>query len=126
VSSLDTLVEISKVARMFADSLLYRRFVSNMAAVVLLTVITGMLAGTLLIGGCYAGYLSLIRHGFDTDVALLIIGGGIALATALCAALTIRFIRKLRNALIPVPAIPQVRRITQAFMDGLSESSHKE
>jgi hypothetical protein len=111
---------------MFAGSLLYRRFVSNMAIVVLLTAITGMLAGALLIGGCYAGYLSLIRHGFDTDAALLIISGGVALATALCAALNTRFIRKLQNVLIPVPAISQLRRITQAFMDGLSESSHKE
>ena len=122
---MDVLVEISKIARLIAGNLLYRRFVSNMAVVMLLTVITGMLAGTLLLGGCYATYLALIRHGFEMDAAALIVGGIVALATLLSAILTLRFIRRLWNALLPLPANRRVRRIASAFVDGFTESGHK-
>ncbi len=126
MSKIDGLVGISMIARLIAGNMLYRRVVTNVAAVVLMTVITGMLTGALLLGGCYAAYLALIRHGLEADAAALIIGSFMILATVICAIFTILFVRKLRDALLPAPAIPQIKRIASAFVDGFNESGHKE
>jgi len=122
---MDILVEICKIARLIAGNLLYRRFISNMAAVVLFAMITGMLVATLFLSGCYATYITLLRHGFETDTAALIVGGIITLATVLSAIFTLHFIHRVRNALLPLPANRHVGRIASAFMDGFTESDHK-
>lgn len=106
--------------------MLYRRVVTNLAATMLLVVLTGMLSGALLLGGCYGAYLALIRHGLEADAAAWIVGGVMTLATVICAIIALHFVRKLRDALLPVPAMPYVRRITNAFVDGFNESGHKE
>ena len=126
MSNLDALVEISKVARTVAGNVLYRRLIANLTIAVLLTVITGMLAGALLIIGSYAAYLALIRHGLDADAAMLAISGVIALATAASAALAIHYVHRLRRAMLPVPPIAQISEIASAFVDGFTESSHKQ
>lgn len=126
MSKMDELVGISMIARLIAGNLLYRRVVINLAATMFLVVITGMLSAALLLGGCYASYLALIRHGLEADAAALIISGVMTLATVICAILTLRFVRKLRDALLPVPAMPYVRRVTNAFVDGFTASGHKE
>jgi len=126
VSNLDRLAGITTIVRMIAGNLIYRRFVSNVAVVILLIVVTGMLAGVLLISLCYAGYLTLVRHGLDTGAAMLISESIIALVTLVCCIATARYIRKLRDLLIPLPAAPCARRIMRAFVDGFSESGHKQ
>lgn len=123
---MDGLIGISMIARLVAGNLLYRRVVTNLAAVVLLVVITGMLTGALLLGGCYASYLALIRHGLEADAAAWIVGGVMIAATLICAALALWFVRRLRDALLPLPSMPNVRRVTNAFVDGFTESGHKE
>ena len=126
MSKMDGLVGISMIARLVAGNLLYRRVVTNLAATMLLVVITGMLSGALLLGGCYGAYLALIRHGLEADAAAWIVGSAMALATVICAIVALYFVRKLRDALLPLPAMPNVRRITNAFVDGFTESGHKE
>lgn len=120
MSSADKLIGISMIARLIAGNLLYRRVVTHLAAVVLLVVITGMLSVVLLLGGCYASYLALIRHGLEADAAAWIVGGAIILATAICAIVALHFVRKLRESLSPLaPVASELGNMANAFMDGL-------
>ena len=117
------------IARLIVGNLLCHLVVTNLVVVILLVVITGMFSGILLLSGYYSGYLMLIKHGFEADAAALIISCVLMLVTILCAILTLNFVRNLKFALLPVPTIPyvrHVRRITNAFVDGFTESSYKE
>ena len=126
MSNLDTLVEVSKIIRMFAGGLLCRRLLSNGVFIILLAVVAGMLVGALLIGGLYVAYGALIGHGFDATTAALIVSGIIVIAITLCAIFIVRLIRKLRTALLPMPIAPRIHNIASAFMDGFTESSRKD
>lgn len=126
MSKMDGFAGISMIARLLAGNMLYRRTVANLAVTMLLVVMTGMLSGALLLGGCYAAYLALIKHGLEAEAAALIVEGMMAFATILCAILTFRFVHKLQGALLPLPAILRVKRIAHAFVDGFTESGHKE
>lgn len=125
MSNVDTMVEISKIARLVAGNLLYRRFVTNIMTALLLTVVTGMLAGAVLLGGCYAGYTAFIQHGVETGTAAAIVLGGMVFIMLLCGFFTFRFVRRLRDVLVPETGVENVRRIASAFVDGFTESVHK-
>lgn len=126
MSKIDGLVGISMIARLIAGNLLYRRIVTNLAATMLLVVITGMLSGALLLGGCYGTYLALIRRGFEANASAWIVGGVIALAIVLCAFFTLRFVRNLRDALLPVSVAPHIKGIAGAFMDGFNAADRQD
>ena len=102
------------------DTFLYQRLLSRLAIMVTLAVITGIMASVLATGLFYSAYLLLVRHGLEMDAALVIVGIAVAAMVAICAALTVSAMRKLRRALQPLsPITSGIGDIASAFVGGL-------
>ena len=109
------------------DALLFKRFLSDIAAIMVLTIITGVMAGALLLGGYYGFMLLLIQHGLDAEAALLTVGGMVAAIAIVSAAFVVGYIRRLRSALQPLsPLTSGISDIANAFVDGLLTRSERE
>ncbi len=121
----ERLAGIGMVARLFACQLLYRRAVKYLAVALLLIVLTALLSGAMLLCGCYIAYLALIQQGVGAAGAAMAVGGVLMLLTLGCGMLALYFIRKLRDAFLPMPALPYAKRVGSAFMDGFSEAGHR-
>ena len=121
MSAMDALIEAGKIARIAAASVFFRRLVSHMATVVFLSVLTGILAGALLITGFYVLWWALIQHGAEANVAAFIIMGIAAMAALISALLTRRAIHRMKRALSPIPPMPEIKRIARSFAEGFTE-----
>jgi hypothetical protein len=126
MNKLDTVLAVGKIMRLAAGGMLYRRVVGNVAVIASLVVAIGMLAGALLLIGVYAAYLSLLQHGFDSGTAMIMVAAVIVMVIALCVALIMHYVQRIRTNLSPKAAVPNVGRIAHAFVDGLTEPRHKE
>ena len=124
MSTVNKLLEIGLIARAISQNFLYRRATSKLIAVVILAIITGMLAGGLLMVGFYASYLGLVRHGINTSQALCSASVAAAMTTLLCYIATIYFLRKLRETLLPIPSGAFIDHIVKTFMSGFNPSKN--
>ncbi len=109
-------------ARVATGNLFYRRFLSRITEMVALGVMTGIVVGTLLLGGFYAAYCMLVEHGVSMDFAFLIVGAA-ALVVAGMLILLIRRRMSRHKSMIPAelePLASSINHIAQAFMEGLS------
>ena len=118
---LERLLEVGVIARAISENFLYRRFASRLAVVVVSAVVTGMLAGALLVAGLYAVYLGLIQHGMDVVGAALVVGAATLLTTIVCGVVTLHLLRKLKDTLQPLSS-GALQRIGKAFLDGFTQS----
>ena len=101
MSTVDKLLEVRLVARAVSQNFLYRRAASKLIVVVISAVITGMLTGTLLIAGLYVSYLILLDGGIGTKAATFIVGFVASIVTIAFGVMTVYFVGKLREALVP-------------------------
>lgn len=103
---------------------LFRQLLWGVAIFVVLSVITGVLVGALLINGAYVAYHSLLLNGLEPPAAQAITGVVLLLITGLLySALHIK-IQQLQNAIqrllrMQSPIASRLNDITGSFMDGL-------
>lgn len=127
---------IGRMLGMFAfsdfasESGFIHRVLHAMATVVAYTVLTGMLAGGLVIGLLYGGYLALLHYGVDDNVALVTVITVMALLTALTVLKVKLELSRLTSlnyrAPSPVDKIAdKVRPVVDSFWEGFATGKHK-
>lgn len=102
---------------------LLHRFLSGMATIVILSVVSAFMCCVLLASGMYMAYSSLVFYGLDPYVAGITMAAIVFAITVILAALLIEQIRRLRE--LPyhhlnagVAGLPDLSHIAGAFVDG--------
>lgn len=126
MSRLDSLIGIGMICRSIAASTLYPRLVTHLTTVVILSVLTALMAGTLIIGLFGAGFFTMLQYEVPVVVAMVVTAGIAILATAILARITLTRARQLRDIVAPTPLADQVSSIASAFMDGWENPAPKE
>ena len=108
----------------FTATPMYKKFLSGVAAVAALTVISGMMVGMLLVGLLYAAYKGFIYGGMEPQASLIVTAGIAAIATIILIAMTVHYLRSLfdvpkRLLQAESPMAAQVGGLADAFFDGL-------
>ena len=119
MSRLEKLIGVAVLARA-VSRLFYRHVIANIAVIVSLAAIIGMLVAAVLVGVCYIAYLSLVQHGFDAAAAGWIIGATLFSVLTILIAAMLHRIHKLQNITSLFPA-SRASRVVDAFMEGLTE-----
>lgn len=124
MSRIGKLLGLLTFGRMYAKTLIFQKFLSGIAAAVALTIVSGMMVGTLLIGGLYALYALLLHFGLPVFNAMFTTGAVAFGVTALLIAVTAQCLQKL--LVIPkdfiqaeAPLASRVSNVADAFVDGL-------
>lgn len=121
------LVALMLANQNFADnSRLIRGFLSNLATILILLLILTMMVGTLVVGGLYTGYLSLLANGWTTYEALSLLGSIIFVLVLALSALLIFRLKQLKTVprqfiYIQPPFTNRLLGIGQAFVNGLMQ-----
>jgi len=129
MSYLDKLLGIVGMGSTIANATLLRKFLTNVMLVMVLTAISGTMAGMILIAGFYGLYLGLVHYGVDPSTAALSIGGLTLIITIGLASLAVLRFRHLRD--IPGvmslngPIMSRVGEVADAFIDGLLTGRHE-
>ena len=124
MAAIDRLIEISKIVTMLSESFLYARCVPKLAMTVVFASITGLLSGALLMGGLYVGYLALIQCGIGAGTAIFTVGMLTLIMAVVCAFITHRLVRNMKNMLLPLNS-GLLQRIEKAFLDGFNHSEKR-
>lgn len=124
MSVLGKVLGLISVGKAFSVTPMYKKFLSGVAAVAALTVISGMMIGTLLVGSLYAAYKGFLYSGMDPQAALIVTAGIAIIVTIVLIATTISYLRSLfdvpkRLLQAESPMASQVGGLADAFFDGL-------
>lgn len=108
-----------------AESPLPRKLLSGMATVAGLTVVTGMMIGTLMVGALYAAYYALVDYGVSPESALVTVAGIATVITIILISVTVHYVKSLFEMprLLPESQSSsiagKVTGIADSFVDGL-------
>lgn len=122
---LEKLLGLATIGSTFASVSLLHRFLTRLATVLALTIISALMTGVLLIGVFYAIYLGLTTNGLTHEAALLIVGALVLALTAGLICITLRqlhIIKSLQPSPMKqtFPGLSFVGSIAEAFLDGFS------
>ncbi len=122
---LGSLLGLLTLTRPTINGPVFREFLSGVVAVVGLTVVTGMMGGTLLVCGMYMVLQAFIHNGMNADAALittalitLVIFGVLVAITRNQLARLLDMPKSLVQHEYPVP--DQISTLAKSFMDGLA------
>ena len=122
------LLGIAAVGASIAKARLVQRFVNDLANVITLAIVTGFMAGALLIGGFYIAYQGLVHYGLEPFAAQVLIAITGTLAVLILLAMTASYLRRLKT--IPgqiihaeFPLSSRLNGLADSFLDGLFGSS---
>lgn len=120
---LGKLIGLATIGGTIASVGMLHRFLSGIASIVMLAIVSGFMLCALLTGGFYLGYLGLVRYGLDPAIAGSIIGVIALIITVMLVTLTYVRLNRLREMSrkdLPSPiANPfDLTRLTTAFIDG--------
>ena len=123
---LDTakLLGLFAVGRQIADQVLLRRFLSSLATLLILLVISGILLGSLIIGALYGAYLLLLIKGVAPFAAFLTVAGLLIFCAIVTLLLTLNHARRTMTVSrffkhIEDAVAERVMPVAEAFLDGL-------
>lgn len=124
MSTIGKLLGVVSLGSAFTATPMYKKFLSGVAAVAGLTVISGMMIGTLLVGLLYATYRGFIYSGMNPQAALIVTAGIAGIVTIVLVAATISYLRSLFDVPKQLmqaesPVTTQVAGLANAFFDGL-------
>lgn len=129
---LEKLLGLATIGSTFASVSLLHRFLSRLALLLALVIISALMTGVLLIGIFYGIYCLLTAYGSSPEAALMIVGGLVFALTATLVFVTLHQMRCIKS-LQPspfkqtFPGLNFVGGIAEAFLDGLhSHHSHSE
>ncbi len=102
-----------------------RGFMGNLTAVVGLTIVTGMMAGTLLLAMVYGGYRFMLAQGTEPDAALFLTAGIVLLLTVISLLVTLLSMRRLVTSPDAIDRhepniLSQAGDMVEAFISGLT------
>lgn len=125
MSLISKLVGMIVAGRTIVDTVpMFQKLMRGIAMVVGLAVVSGILAGVLLVGVIYAAYAALVDHGLEAGAAMMIIGGIVLVVTGLLVRQVLVSIEKIK--MIPQqvlvkqnPLAQKAARMGNAFLDGL-------
>jgi hypothetical protein len=107
-----------------ANQSFVRRFLFSVALLFVLLIVTGMVLGSLLIGGIYLCYLLLVQHGLEPGAAIFVI----TVLTLCVAGLLVAIMNYRARHMLHFPSfahhaqhslIFRIKPIFDAFVDGL-------
>jgi hypothetical protein len=126
MTKLGTILGIISLGRSFAGTSLYRKFLSGVAVVICMMIVTGMIAGALLLGAFYGVYQGFMYYGMESTPALIATFGLGAMVFAILVMLTLNHLRSLVS--IPQmlvrdenPIASRATDMVQAFIDGFRQ-----
>ncbi len=118
------LLGIAAVGASIAKARLVQRFIKDLANVITLAIVTGFIAGALLIGVFYIAYQGLTRYGLDPFAAQILIAVISAVTVLILLGMTASCLRRLKS--IPgqiihgeFPLSHRLNRLADSFLDGL-------
>jgi len=119
MSRLERIIEIGFLGKTLVQKSMYRHLLPRLAGIPILSIITGMMLFSVLLGLFCLGYHVMIWNGVaNNDAALVtaIVFIGITLLMVFC---TIRAIRYARHDLSPFPK--RLHAVANAFLDGFEK-----
>ena len=124
MSVLGKIVGVMMAGKSLADTTpMISRLLSGIAAVVALAMLSAILGGVLLVGLLYVAYASLVAHGLEPQVAMIVMGTIILIITALLVSQLKTSIRQIKH--IPSqmlvrqnPLAQRASKVGAAFIDG--------
>lgn len=127
MSLIGKIVGLLSIGGAIAESPMPRKLLSGMATVAGLTVVTGMMIGTLLVGSLYAGYRGLMYYGMTSESALVTVAGIAAVITIVLVSVTVRYVKSLFDMPRLMPDMQagaggiagKAAGLADSFMDGL-------
>ena len=128
MNNLSRLLGVTAVGASIVRARLTQRFVSDVARIITLAIAAGIMAGAFLVGGFYAAYQALLRHGLETQPAQLVIA---SLAAATIIALYSMSCTRMRHlSMIPrqitqaeFPLSSHINGAIDSFLNGLFDSN---
>lgn len=125
MSKLGAILGLISLGRAFAGTPLYKRFLSGVAAVVCLTIVTGMVAGALLIGLFYGVYELFLHNGLAQTPAIFTtfaLGLLTLVVLVMCTLSHLRGLIDVPKLLLQYqsPLASRATTIVQAFIDGIT------
>lgn len=123
---LEKLLGVVVVQRKLSANTLFQQILWHLVISVVLSVILGVLLSSLLIGGAYAAYHSLLLNGLDSLAALVVIGVIALLTISLIYGIFRIKIQTLKNTVrrllnLQSPIASRLNHITDSFIEGLLE-----
>jgi hypothetical protein len=128
---LEKLLGLATIGSTFASVSLLHRFLSRLAIVLALTIISALMAGVLLIGMFYGLFCLLTAYGLTHATSLILVGMLVFILTAALVLVTLQQLRQIKS-LQPspfkqtFPSLSYIGSIAEAFMQGLSTHSKTE
>ncbi len=106
---------------------LFQRFLSGMVIIIVLAVISSIMLASLIVGGIFAVYTSLIDAGVESMPAIMVIVGLLAFITALLFGITLWQMKQLKEG-VTAAISPKSSggtgggfgRVIDAFLEGFS------
>jgi len=127
---MDKLIALAAVAQNIYSRWLFRRLLSGMITIVILTIITAVMVSAMLIGGLYFIYQALLHLGMEPYLATLGITVIVMASVLLFMFIILVLLRRLRE--MPrwllkrkVPPVSHANDVVNAFLDGFLESQAK-
>lgn len=127
MSKLGAILGLISLGRVFAATPLYKRFLSGVAAVICLTIVTGMVSGALLIGLFYGVYELFLLNGLESTPALITTFALGVLTLVVLVMCTLSHLRSLLD--VPKmlmehqhPIASRATSIAQAFIEGFTST----
>jgi hypothetical protein len=123
---LEKLLGLLSIGSSFASLSILHRFLSQLAIVLALILVSSLMAGALIIGAFYGLYTALVYDGLTRLMAASVVSALALGITLLFISLTVREVRKLRR--LPssssgihskFPSLSSLSGIAEAFVDGL-------
>ena len=124
MSLLGKIIGVMMAKRTIADvTPMFHRLLVGIAAIVVLSILSSLLAGVLMLGLIYAAFTALVNHGLEPEAAMMIIGAVIVILTAFMVNQIFVSIKKIKH--IPAQVLPKQNPLADratkagyAFIDG--------
>jgi hypothetical protein len=126
IAIVEKLVGVATIGGALANVALLQRFLTGIAHVVALSVISGLMVCLLLLGSFFGLYFGLTHYGLGSTVAALMIGAFAFLITSGIIGLTVLKLRQLQELPVhathaPMPVLAHLSSLAAAFIEGLLE-----
>ena len=124
LSTIGKIVGLITLGKGFTQTLMFRKFLSGVAAVVALTIITGMMVGSLMLVSIYGIYLALMNYGLEPTAAMFATVGIAVFITGLLIFFTLAHLRRLADVPKQLmqtesPVAQRMSTLADSFVDGL-------
>ncbi len=121
---MEKLLAIASLGQRAYGRWLFQHLLSGIIVIVGLTIVIAMIISTLLVGGLYVSYITLLHYGVGSHVAMMIIAAAVVLVLALLAFfmfLSFRRLNHMPRTLLKQAFLPShTAGVLGAFFDGLT------